>query len=135
MGSFLVPTSANGMPLDRHFRKNNGEVGELEFRPKPFGQPGKVKFQTYINHANMGTCRLALHEMPVDPDVTLTRHPGTTKHGLGLDAEQELTPNGSIGRPRNELFESVRVKKAFCPPVLRFFLDKAIAPLVLREAE
>lgn len=93
VGSFLVSTYANGLPLDRHFRKNNGEVGELEFRPKPLGQPGKVKFLAYINHANMGTYRLALNEMPVDPDVMLTRRPGTTKYGLGLNAEQALTAN------------------------------------------
>jgi len=93
VGSFLVSTYANGLPLDRHFRKNNGEVGELEFHPKPLGQPGKVKFLAYINHANMGTYRLALNEMPVDPDVTLTRRSGTTKYGLGLNAEQALTAN------------------------------------------
>jgi high affinity Mn2+ porin len=93
VGSFLVPTYANGMPLDRHFRTNNGEVGEVELRPKLHGHYGKVKFLGYVNQANMGAYRLALQEMPVDPDVTLTRRPGTMKYGLGLNAEQALTSN------------------------------------------
>lgn len=93
VGSFLVSTYANGLPLDRHFRTNNGEVGEVELRPKLFGQSGKVKFLAYVNQANMGTYRLALQEMPADPVVTLTRRPGTVKYGFGLNAEQPLTPN------------------------------------------
>jgi high affinity Mn2+ porin len=93
VGSFLVSTYANGLPLDRHFRTNNGEVGEVELHPKLLGQHGKVKFLGYVNQANMGTYRLALQEMPVDPDVTLTRRSGTVKYGFGLNAEQPLTPN------------------------------------------
>jgi high affinity Mn2+ porin len=93
VGSFLVSTYANGLPLDRHFRTNNGEVAEVELRPKLFGQHGKVKFLGYVNQANMGTYRTALQEMPVHPDVTLTRRPGTVKYGFGLNAEQPLTPN------------------------------------------
>jgi high affinity Mn2+ porin len=93
VGSFLVSTFANGLPLDRHFRRNNGEVGEVELRPKLLSQPAKVKFLGFVNHANMGTYRLAIEEMPVDPDVTLTRRPDTMKYGFGLNAEQPLTPN------------------------------------------
>ena len=90
LGSFLVSKEANGMALDRHFRRNNGEVAEVEVRPAPFGQPGKVKLLAYVNHANMGTYRQALLQSPTNPDVTSTRRSDTAKYGFGLNVEQSL---------------------------------------------
>lgn len=99
VGSFLVPSYANGMPLDRHFRRNNGEVAEGEFRYSCLGQPGKVKVLGYVNHANMGTYRLALLQSLVNPDITQTRRSDTVKYGVGLNVEQALSPNlGVFGR-------------------------------------
>jgi high affinity Mn2+ porin len=92
VGSFLVPTYANGLPLDRHVRRNNGDVAELELRHAWRGQPGKVKFLGYVNYANMGTYREALLEHAVNPNITHTRRSGTAKYGLGLNAEQALSP-------------------------------------------
>jgi len=92
-GSFMVPREANGLTLDRHLRRNHGEVAEFELRHEVFGQPGKFKFMTWMNHANMGNYRLALLEPTRPPDVTLTQRAGTLKYGLGFMAEQGLTPD------------------------------------------
>jgi high affinity Mn2+ porin len=89
----LVSTQANSLPLDRHFRRNNGEVAEFELRQTLRGQPGKLRFLAYVNHANMGTYRLALQQNPTAPDITQTRRSDTAKYGLGLNGEQALTPN------------------------------------------
>src|SRR5262249_54201877 len=49
----------------------------------------------YVNHANMGSYAQAIaiaREGIVDtPDVTMTRVPGRTKYGFGLNVEQQLT--------------------------------------------
>jgi high affinity Mn2+ porin len=90
MGSFLVSTYANGLPMDRHFRRNNGEVAEFELKHSLRGEPGKVRFLAYVNHANMGTYQLALEERPQNPDITQTRRSDTAKYGLGLNLEQAL---------------------------------------------
>jgi len=93
VGSFAVATTANNLPLDRHFRRNNSEVADLELRPSVRGKAGKLEFLAWINHANMGTYRVALEEMPVNPNIILTRRPDTMKYGFGLNGEQSLTPN------------------------------------------
>jgi high affinity Mn2+ porin len=92
-GSFLVSTYANGMPMDRHFRRNNGEVVELEARRNPFGHAGKVKLLAYVNHAHMGNYRLAILEDPTAPNIIKTQRSDTPKYGLGLDVEQSLSPS------------------------------------------
>ena len=93
VGSFAVATTANNLPLDRHFRRNNSEVAALELRPSPRGKTGKVEFLAFVTHANMGTYRLALAEMPVNPNIILTRRSDTMKYGFGVNAEQPLTPD------------------------------------------
>jgi len=91
VGSFMEPVRANQMALDGHLRRNHGEVAELELRHAVSGRAGKVKFLAYVNHANMGSYRLALSKRPVNPDITQTRRPDTVKYGLGLNLEQALT--------------------------------------------
>lgn len=44
----------------------------------------------YLNTADMGKYRVALAEMPVDPDITATRS-YRNKYGFGLSLEQEIT--------------------------------------------
>lgn len=90
-GSFMVPKTANGLALDRHLRRNHAEVVELELHPTRSGKSGKVRFEGWANHANMGNYRLALQQPTRPPDITLTRRPGTLKYGFGLNAEQPLT--------------------------------------------
>ena len=98
----LMPTVANGVDLDWNLRRARGDNFELEYRKLPLGhflapeRKGTVRLLGYANHANMGVYRvqnnlaLAQHVAPV-----ITAHaPGTTiKYGVGLNFEQELTPD------------------------------------------
>jgi high affinity Mn2+ porin len=99
IGSFAVATQANNLPLDRHFRRNNSEVADVELDPALKGRQGKIEFLGFINHANMGNYREALEEMPIDPNIILTRHTDTMKYGFGLNAQQSITSDlGAFAR-------------------------------------
>jgi high affinity Mn2+ porin len=98
----LMPTVANGVDLDWNLRRARGDNFELEYRKLPLGhflapeRKGTIRLLGYVNHANMGDYRvqnnlaLAQHVAPV-----ITAHaPSTTiKYGVGLNFEQELTPD------------------------------------------
>ncbi len=92
-----MPTVANGIDVDFALRRASGQNWELESRRPVFGQAHTtVRVLGFVNHANMGTYRvanrLALAGGGV-PDVTATRRQGTVKYGVELNAEQEL-PRG-----------------------------------------
>jgi high affinity Mn2+ porin len=92
------PEVANGAAFDPHINKALGQAIELEERWCVCGCPGRVRWMAYLNHAHMGDYHEALLEMPVDPDVTLTRA-YRFKYGCGLNFEQALTADlGLWGR-------------------------------------
>ena len=89
-----MPTVANGIDVDFALRRASGQNWELESRRPIFGSSHTtVRLLGYVNHANMGTYRvanrLALASGTV-PDVTQTRRQGTVKYGAEVNAEQEL---------------------------------------------
>jgi high affinity Mn2+ porin len=97
-GIFAEPTFANGAPLDPKFIKANGLVLEWLVRYGLETRPGNLRLLAYANHAHMGDYREALDQMPVDPDVTLTRA-YRWKYGFGLSWDQEITKElGIFGR-------------------------------------
>jgi len=104
----LMPTVANGIDLQWNLHRASGQNVELEYRKTPFAllhvidprRKGVVRLLGYINHANMGDYRyqidLALaaraHGNPTAaPDITAHPLQVTTKYGVGLNFEQELT--------------------------------------------
>jgi len=89
-GIFQEPRFANSAPLDPHILKANGQVLEWEGRYTLYEHPGKLRLLAYLNRAHMGKYGEALQEMPLNPDVTLTRA-YRIKYGFGLNWEQELT--------------------------------------------
>jgi high affinity Mn2+ porin len=89
-GIFQEPEFANSAPLDPRILKANGQVVEWEGRYTINSHPGKLRLLAYLNRAHMGKYSQALEEMPVDPNVTLTRA-YRIKYGFGLNWEQELT--------------------------------------------
>jgi high affinity Mn2+ porin len=89
-GIFPEPATANGAPLDPHFAKANGQILEVEERWWLVDRPGKLREWVFLNHAHMGDYLEALQEMPVNPDVTLTRA-YRFKYGFGASFEQEIT--------------------------------------------
>jgi high affinity Mn2+ porin len=97
-GIFAEPTFANGAPLDPKFIKANGQVLEWLIRYGLETRPGNLRLLAYANHAHMGDYREAMEQMPVDPDVTLTRA-YRWKYGFGLSWDQEITKDlGIFGR-------------------------------------
>ncbi len=92
----LMPTVANGTDLQWNLHRASGQNFEAELRPTLLpGRKSTFRALGFINRANMGTYRaqnqlaLASRTAPV-----ITAHPTTvsTKYGLGLNLEQELTP-------------------------------------------
>jgi high affinity Mn2+ porin len=97
-GIFAEPAVANGAELDPHIADANGQVLEWEQRYELNKHKGAIRLLGYLNHAHMGNYSEALAQMPVDPNITLTRA-YRFKYGLGLNWEQELTEElGIFGR-------------------------------------
>jgi high affinity Mn2+ porin len=89
-GIFAEPLIANGAPLDPRFLKANGQILEWLKRYKINEHPGNLRLWAFLNRANMGDYAEALEEMPVKPNVTLTRE-YRIKYGFGLGWDQEIT--------------------------------------------
>ncbi|TGE05401.1 carbohydrate porin [Hymenobacter fodinae] len=93
----LVPKQANGPILNYHYGQAHSETLELTRAYHVAQHPGLVRLLAYRIVANMGSYRQAT-ALEV-PDITATRAMGRTKTGLGLSAEQQLTPAiGAFGR-------------------------------------
>jgi high affinity Mn2+ porin len=92
LGSFLEPREANGLEFDHDVSRAHGDVLEVEHRHALSSRPGAVRVLAFWNHAGMGVYRDALAVSASAPDVVATRAPGRSKHGFGLNVEQELAP-------------------------------------------
>ena len=96
-GEMLMPTVANGIQLDWNLARARGENFEVEYHtdwiPK---RPTIVRALGFVNHANMGSYRDAIHGYLTGkdavPDVTLYRKQGRVKYGFGFNVEQQLSP-------------------------------------------
>ena len=102
----LMPTVANGVDLQWNLRRARGNNYEFEYRKTPLlwllknkDRKGTVRIEGYDNHANMGLYRtqtnLAL-AAGVTPDITAHPFGTTTKYGVGLNFEQEVTENARV---------------------------------------
>ena len=89
-GVFGEPTVANGPDIDPRLLKANGHILEVDERYELADHPGTLREYAYLNHAHMGSYREALAEMPIDPDITLTRA-YRIKYGFGMSWDQEIT--------------------------------------------
>ncbi len=94
-GIFAEPKEANGREFDPHFLKANGQIAECEVRYDVADHPGKSRLDFYWNRANMGSFREAVAQMPVDPDITLTRA-YRYKVGVVYNIEQEITRDAGV---------------------------------------
>ena len=99
----LMPTVANGIDLEWNLRRASGQNVELELRHTLLpnltapDRRGVIRLLGWVNHANMGVYRTAVanFQSHLTPTPLITAHPPATtvKYGLGLNFEQELTPN------------------------------------------
>ena len=101
----LMPTVANGIDLQWNLRRAKAQNGEFELRHRllphlPAGCKGTLRLLTFVNHANMGIYRTANRNylQGLTPTPVITAHPvqTTVKYGLGLNFEQELTPDAHL---------------------------------------
>lgn len=95
-GEMLMPTVANGIKLDWSLPRARAENYELELRPALIrDRATTLRLLTFVNHANMGSYREAIHTYLASadpaPDIIASRSQGRVKCGFGLNAEQELT--------------------------------------------
>jgi len=94
-GEMLMPKVANGPDLDWTVSNSRAENTEFELRPTLLkDRDTKLRFLSYINHANMGNYRESIllwkGGITPAPDITATRKPGTIKYGFGINFQQEF---------------------------------------------
>ena len=92
-GRFAQPKESNGLPLDFRLFRHYGDQVELERSHELGGRPGKVRLLLFRNVAIMGRFRDAIEAARASgggPAVADVRRL-TTKYGIALNAEQELT--------------------------------------------
>ncbi len=102
MGSFEMPTTANGPTLAGDLIHNRGDQAEFDFYPRMLGQttPGALRLLAYRNFGHMGNYEdaIALGEQTgTTPDITSVERPGAVKYGFGLNFEQALGDDGNTG--------------------------------------
>jgi high affinity Mn2+ porin len=96
----LMPTVANGTDLQWNLHRASGQNYELELRHSPLellspARKGTIRLLGFINRANMGTYRVQNQRaLAAGATPVITDHAPTvsTKYGLGLNLEQQLTP-------------------------------------------
>ncbi|MBC7541266.1 MAG: carbohydrate porin [Candidatus Sericytochromatia bacterium] len=101
VGTFLMPTTANGPDLDTDLSRSGGNQIEVELHPHLQGleRPATLRVLGFLNRAAMGNYRQTLAQTGVGavPDIASTRQPGTVKYGLNLNVEQPLADDGATG--------------------------------------
>ncbi len=94
-GEAMMPKIANGENLDADLARAHSESYEVEFYPTLLhGHHTALRLLSYVNHADMGSYREAIHEfeqgLTATPDIVATRRQGQVKYGYGVNAEQEF---------------------------------------------
>ena len=92
-GEMLMPKVANGLDLDWNLARARGQNIEWEWRPAIWrDRPSTVRLLSFLNVANMGNYRQAIHNyqagLDPTPDITDYRRQGRHKYGFGLNLEQ-----------------------------------------------
>ncbi len=98
VGSFQMPTIANGNKFDSHLGNARGDQAELTVTTRATGTIGR--FLVYMNHGRMGSYAEALaiaRATNTAPDIAADDKPGRTKYGWGLNVEQPLADDGETG--------------------------------------
>jgi len=98
VGSFQMPTIANGNKFDSHLGNARGDQAELTVTSQATGTT--ARFLVYMNHGRMGSYAEALaiaRATNTAPDIAADDKPGRTKYGWGLNVEQPLADDGETG--------------------------------------
>jgi high affinity Mn2+ porin len=98
IGSFQMPTKANGNKFDPDIGRARGDNFEATLTPRGGGPT--IRILGFVNHARMGSYSEALavaQENNVSPDIAADDRPGRIKYGFGLNLEQPLADSGETG--------------------------------------
>jgi hypothetical protein len=98
IGSFQMPTKANGNTFDNDIGNARGDNGEITWRNLSGGTV--VRLLGYVNHARMGDYQEAIARgiaRDSAPDIAADDQPGRVKYGFGLNVEQPLADSGETG--------------------------------------
>jgi hypothetical protein len=102
LGSFQMPTVANGIDLAGNLSENMGDQIEYEIHPQLLKKQSAaiVRLLGYRNMAHMGNYRDALalaKQTGTTPDIISVEREGAVKYGFGLNFEQPLADGGDTG--------------------------------------
>lgn len=96
LGTYAMPSVANGPDFDHDFRRAHAENAEVEWI---FDREAKgiVRLLAWVNHARMGDYEESIASAAQGiPDVSATRQPGRHKWGLGLNAQRAIGENWGV---------------------------------------
>jgi high affinity Mn2+ porin len=98
LGSYQMPTFANGNVLDNDLLRARGDNLELTLQPPAWGTV--VRLLAFANHARMGRYDEAVAQARATgttPDIVADDRPGRVKYGVALNVEQPLADGGETG--------------------------------------
>jgi high affinity Mn2+ porin len=98
LGSYLMPTFANGNILDWSIRHAHGD--NLELTLTPDAAAPVIRLLGYQNHARMGSYAEALARAQgtgQPPNIVADDQPGRHKYGFALNVEEPLADSGETG--------------------------------------
>jgi high affinity Mn2+ porin len=98
LGSYTMPTFANGNVFDGDIGHARGDNLQLMLRPGGLGTV--LRFLAYQNHGRMGVYADALARAEATgtvPDIVADDQPDRVKYGLRLSAEQPIADGGETG--------------------------------------
>ena len=96
---FIQPREPNQLRLDPAIGKHYGDQIEIERAHTLAGQPGKVRVLAFRNVAKMSSYDDALRQgllRAATPDLNTVRNGEKAKAGVGVNLEQELTPDVGV---------------------------------------
>jgi high affinity Mn2+ porin len=98
VGSFLMPSFANGNIFDRDYPRARGDNMQLTLQPDARGTV--IRLLAYANHARMGDYAEALARAQASgqtPNIVADDRPGRAKYGVGANIERPLGDSGETG--------------------------------------
>jgi len=98
IGTYQMPTQANGNIFDPALSEARGDNAELTLQPAALGTV--FRLLAYQNHARMGIYHdaiVAAQGTGQPPNIVADDQPGRRKRGFGINLEQPLADDGETG--------------------------------------
>ena len=89
-GVSLLPTVANGLPMNWNVSKSNSVTLEYTRNYTFSGRKGAIRFLTFLTSGKMGNYNESIALNPTAPVIEDVQGYGNKKYGFAINAEQEL---------------------------------------------